>query len=169
MSRAFKIIMWVIIIFAVIGITGIIWAKSVWDKISFSMPRIKAMNLNGLTLADLKNALLQDESKDVSTTLEMDVVNKNNFSIPFSNLKVKLFYQDRPIAETSNLLEGQQRIPANGTFTASDDVNITLSKAGTQMLIDKLVSGKINLDYKIIVKVFGIPLPKSLQTQTLEF
>lgn len=169
MSRAWKIVMWVIIIVVVVGFAGLMWAKSVWDNISFGMPRVTGLNLNGLTLADLKNLLLQGGSKDVSARLEMDVVNQNSFSIPFSNLKVKLIYKGQPIAETSNLISGQNRVPANGTFTGVDDVKITLSNAGIQMLIDKLVNGKVTLDYKIMVKVFGIPLPKALQTQTLEF
>lgn len=168
MSRAWKIVMWVLIIFVAIGITGFFWAKSVWDKISFGMPRIKALNLNGLTLADIKK-LIPGDSKVITATTEMDVINKNGFSIPFSNLRVKMFYKGQPIAETSNLIAGENRVPANGTFTGVDDVKITLSNAGIQMLIDKLVNGKITLDYKIMVKVFGIPLPKALQTQTLEF
>lgn len=168
MSRTWKIVLLVITVFAVLLTIAFFWAKSAWDKIGFGKPRILGLNLSGISATDLANIVFTGAEKEVTATLEMDVVNQNNFSIPFSNLKVKLFYNNLAIAETSNLLEGKQAIPANGTFTATDTVKILLNNAGIQMITDKITNGKVMLEYKIMVKVFGIPLPKSLQSNTLD-
>lgn len=169
MAKWLKIVLIVLVIFAVLGFTGFIWAKNVWNKITFGKPRLQGLNLNGLTPVDLANALFNSISKDITVTLAMDVKNDNNFSIPFSSLKVKLFYNDAVIAETSDMLSGKQSVAANATFTATDTVTVTLNDAGLNMLIEKAKGNKVKIDYKILVKVFGIPLPKALQTQSFEF
>lgn len=168
MSRTWKIVLIVLAVLAALGITAFFWGKSVWDKITFGIPRLVGLNLNGLTATDLANITFAGGQKEVTATLSMDVINRNNFSIPFSNLKVKLFYNNQEIAETSNMLEGKQSVPANGTFTGTDTVKVILNGAGIQMLIDKITKGAATLEYKIMVKVFGIPLPKAFQSYTLD-
>lgn len=167
-SKTWKIVIWVLLIFAALGIGGFFWAKSVWNKISFGKPQLLNLNLNGLTLTDLTNVAFNGVQKQVTATVQMDIKNENSFSIPFSSLKVKFFYSGTEIAETSDLLAGNARVPANGTFTGTDTVTITLSNTAVQMLIDKLTNKKATVDYKIMVKVFGIPIPASLQNQSFE-
>lgn len=169
MSKFWKIVMWILIILVAAGIAGVFWAKSVWDKITFGMPRLIALNLNGLTAADLQTMLVSGGSREVIATIGMDVTNKNNFSIPFSSLKVKLIYNGQVIAESSDMLKGNNKVPENGVLSVVDDVKITLNTSGLQMLIDKAVKGKTSVDLKTSVKVFGIPLPKKFDTVTFEF
>jgi len=169
MSKGLKIFFIILAVLAALAAAAFFWGKSVWDKITFGMPRLVGLNLNGLTLKDLANAVFAGGEKEVTATLSMDVVNKNNFSIPFSRLKVLLLYNDQAIAETSNMISGKNVIPANGTFTGTDVVKIILNASGIQMLIDKITNGKVILQYKIVVWIFGIPLPKAFSTYTLEF
>lgn len=166
--KAWKIVLIVIAVLGALAAAAFFWGKSVWDKIGFGIPRLTGLNFNGLTLTDLANIALTGQQKEATANVAMDVVNQNNFSIPFSSLRVKLFYNGQAIAETSDLLAQKQSVPANGTLTVNDTVKIYLNDAGVQFLLDKLKDGKATLDYKIMVKVFGIPLPKALQTYTLD-
>lgn len=165
--KSWQIVLIVVLIFGIAFATFFFWGKSVWDKITFGKPRLLGLNLNGITLTELANLAVSGTPKEVTATIAMDVKNDNNFSIPFSSLKVKLFYKGAEIAATSDLLSATNQVPANGTFTGTDTVKIILNGAGIDMLIDKLTAKQITLDYKIMVKVFGIPLPKSLQTQSV--
>lgn len=159
MSTGVKIFLWILLILAVLAVIGFFWVKSIWDSISFSPPSLQGLNLQGLTLTDLASIAFEGQSKTVTVTLAMAIKNDNNFSIPFSNMKVKLYYDNTIIAETSNLISGKQVVPANGALTVSDTVNVILNNAGGKLLIDKINGGHPSIDYSISLKVFGIPLP----------
>ena len=166
--KTWQIVGLVVVIFAVLAAIAFFWGKSVWDKIAFGKPRLTGLNLSGLTLDDLANIAFTGLQKEVTADIAMDVVNQNNFSIPFSSLRVKLFYNGEAIAETSDLLAQKKSVPANGTLSVSDTIKIILSDVGAQLAIDKIKNGKAMLEYKIMVKIFGIPLPKAFQTYTLD-
>lgn len=168
MKQGWKIFWIVVVIFAAAGTAAFFWGKSIWNKITFGVPRLLNLNLNGITLLDLSNIAFNGASKEVTATVQMPVNNGNNFAIPFSSLKVMFYYKGTQIAETSDLLAGAASVPANGTFTGTDTVKIILNAAGINMLIDKITQKKIMLDYKISAKVFGIPIPSSLQNQSVE-
>ena len=166
--KAWKIILIVLLVLGALGAAAFFWGKSVWDKIGFGKPRITGLNLSGITPADLANIAFTGLQREVTADIAMDVVNQNNFSIPFSSLRVKLFYNGEAIAETSDLLAQKQSVPANGTLPVNDTVKLILSGATAQMIEDKIRNGIATLQYKIMVKIFGIPLPKALQTYTLD-
>ncbi len=166
--KTWQIVLIVILIFAIAFAAVFFWGKSIWDKITFGMPRLLGLNLNGLTLSDFGSIATSGTSKEVTATVAMDIKNGNSFSIPFSSLAVKFYYKDNEIAETSDMLSTTKQIPANGTFTGTDTVKIILNGSGIQMLIDKLTTKKVTLEYRINVKIFGIPLPKAFQLQTVE-
>lgn len=159
MSKAGKIILWILIILVLAGTFLFYWGKTAFEKILFSNPRLTGLNLQGITINDLANIALTGQSKTVNVSLEMDVVNNNNFSIPFSKMKVKLLYNNILIAETSPLLQVKRVVPANSSVTISDIININLNNASGQMLIEKLKKRPVTIDYIINVSVFGIPLP----------
>ena len=166
--KAWKIVLIVLAVMAALGAAAFFWGKSVWNKIAFGKPRLTGLNLNAITLTDLANIAFTGLQKEVTADIAMDVVNQNNFSIPFSSLRVKLFYNGETIAETSDLLAQKKSVPANGTLSVSDMIKLILSGATAQMIEDKIKNGKATLEYKIMVKIFGIPLPKALQTYTLD-
>lgn len=159
MNKGSKIILWVVIILVVLSAFGFFWGKSAWDKISFSAPRLQAINFQGITLTDLANIALLSQTKTITVGLSMDINNQNNFSIPLSSLNVKLVYDNTVIAQTSNMLLNKQTVPANGTLTVADNVNVILNNAGGALLIEKIKGRAVTIDYIINMKVFGIPLP----------
>lgn len=159
MKKGLQILIWIVVIIAVIAVFAFFWGKGVWNKISFSVPRPEGLDLQGLTLADLANIALTGQTKTVTATLSMDIKNDNNFSIPFSNIRVRMIYNDVVIAETSDMLAQNKVVPANSVLTVSDKVNIILNNAGGNLLIEKIKGGHPRIDYVISVRVFGIPLP----------
>lgn len=169
MKKGWKIFWVVVVVLSAIGAIAFFWGKGVWDKITFDIPRLVGLNFNGLTAADIAAIAVAGGTKEVTATVQMDVSNQNNFPIPFSNLKVVLKYNGDTIAQTSNLLAAGQKVPANGTLSVQDTVSVILSGAGGQMLLEKLKGNKVTIEYSVQVRIFGIPLPKGLQTQTFEF
>lgn len=161
MSTGLKIFLWIlaiIVVLAIVTVAVIIpWGKGVWDKISFSTPKLQALDLKGLTLDDLKKLALSGGSKDVTVTLGMDIKNDNNFSISFSTLKVELYYKGTLIAKTAD--NAWHTIPGNSIYPFSSIVNITLNGAGLEMIIEKLVKGKTSVDLKTDIRVYGFPVP----------
>lgn len=160
MSRILKIVIWIVVILVVLGVLGYLWAKSVWDKISFSPPRLQSLDLQGLTIEDLVNIAFTGSQKEVIVTLGMDIKNANSFSIPFGKMKVKLYHNDTLIAATSPVLSAQKfKLAPNSTTSISDTVNIILNNAGGQMLIEKIKGGSPKIDYEVGLSLYGIPLP----------
>lgn len=163
MSKGWKIFLWVLLILVALAAIAFFWGKSAWDKLSFSRPVLQALNLNGLTATDLVNIALSGQSKTVTATVAMDVKNDNSFSIPFS-VKIKLLYQDTIIAETSSI---SGTVPANGILRISDAVNIILNNAGGAILGEKVQGKPVQLDYTVSLRLFGIPVPKTIKNSFL--
>lgn len=161
MSTGLKIFLWILAIIAflalVVYVVIIPWGKGVWDKISFSTPKLQTLDLKGLTLDDLKKLALSGGSKDVTVTLGMDIKNDNNFSIQFSTLKVEIYYKGTLIAKTED--NTWHTIPGNSIYPFSSIVNITLNGAGLQMILEKAITGKTSVDFKTDIRVYGIPVP----------
>lgn len=160
MSTGLKIFLWILAILAVIAVIAFFWAKSIFDKVNFSAPKLYSLDLQGLTLNDLVKIALEGSQKEVKVTLGMDISNANSFSIPFSNMNVKMYYAGAIIAQTSPALQNQKFVlPANGNLSVTDNISIVLNPEGIKMLIEKIKGGQPKIDYKIGLKVFGIPLP----------
>lgn len=160
MSKGVKILLWIVVIIAVLAIIGFIWAKNAFDKISFSVPRLQGLDMQGLTLNDLAKIALEGGQKELKVSLAMDAKNENNFSIPFGNMLVKMYYGSTLIASTSPSLENKKFVlPAKGSVTVSDTINIILNTAGAKLLIEKLKGGHPQINYSIGLRVFGIPIP----------
>lgn len=157
MNKGLKIFLWILVIIVVLAVIGYLMAKSVLDNVTFSKPIPQGLDLKGLTLGDLVNVALANEQKTVSVTIGMNVTNSNSFAIPFSNVKVGLYYKGVLIAETND--PDSHTIPANGSLALTYTVNIILNDAGGQLLIEKIKGGNPQLDYKIGLRVFGMPVP----------
>lgn len=159
MSTGVKILLWIVVILIIATVIGFTWGKKAWDKISFSKPDLQGLDLQGLTINDFLNSAFVGTERNISATLGMTIKNENNFSIPFGNMKIQLLYNNIIVAETSNMLSMQKFIiPAKGNLAISDTINVQLSKAGT-FLIEKIKGNHPQMDYKINLSVFGIPIP----------
>lgn len=170
MSKGLKIFLWTVAIVIALSAFAIIWGKNAWDKIAFSKPQLQALDLQGLTLNDLANIAFTGQSKTVTVTLGMAIKNDNNFSIPFSNMKVKLLYKDTLIAETSDAFAQQNfTVPANGNLAVADTVNVLFNNAGGQLLIEKTKGNHPQIDYSIDLKVFSIPIGWLIPKQSITF
>lgn len=161
MSTGLKIFLWTLAILAVLALLiyflVVPWATKVWDRITFSVPQLQDLDLKGLNLQDLANIAFTGQAKEVNARLGMDIKNENDFAIPFSKVKAKLLYNDQVIAETQD--NASHLVPANGTLSLSNVVDIILNNAGGQLLIDKLSGKTPVIDYEINANVYGLPLP----------
>lgn len=170
MNKALKIFLWIIVVIIIVAAVGFFWGKSSWDKINFSKPAIQGLDLQGLTAADLVGIALTGQTKTVTVALGMAIQNENNFSVPFSNMKIKFFYGDTLIAETSDSFSQKNfTLPANGTLAVNDTVNIILNNAGGQLLIEKIKGNNVQLNYTIGISVFGIPIGWLIPKQNMTF
>lgn len=160
MSKIWKIVIWILVILAILAFIAFIIFKTVWDKISFSTPRLTGLNLQGLTLNDLLSIALSGSEKEVSVGLEIDINNASGLSIPFGIYKISLSHNGTTIAESSEALSNQKFVlPKNGKVTIADTIKVLLNDAGGNILIEKIKGGKPELKYTILFSVFGIPIP----------
>ncbi len=157
-----KIILIVVLIGALIAaiLYAFYWGKTAWDKITFSKPRLQAIDLQGLSLKDIESIGLQGTQKEVKVGLAMDIQNDNGFAIPFSSLKAKLYYDGTLIAETSEALAGRDyTLLPKSTLSVSDTISILLNGAAARkMIIQKATGGHPKIEYTIKISIFGIPL-----------
>ena len=96
------------------------------------------------------------------SSIKADVVvqirNRNDFPIRISNLKIKLFKNNRLVGQSLNIPENKYRVkvPANGY--------VNFVHFGEMFLIDEffnIFKGAIGLDYKIRFKLFSVPVSHS--------
>lgn len=162
MNKGLKIFLIVLAVIAGLSLIAFItwqaWGKKkiqeIWDNIIFHPPVPTSIDLHGATLADLQKIALAGGSQNITVNLKMNIDNKNDFSIPFS-FKIRSSYKGSPLAETPAI---SGTIPANGTLPVYSPVEITLSGAQVQMLIEKLKGNKVTIDYSIFLSLFGIPI-----------
>lgn len=177
MKKFWKIVGIILGILVILAVLGWIWwetyGKKIWDNIIFQNFGFSGVDLKGLTLQDIPDILLKGEQRQIPVTMGMEILNKNKFSIPFCYLQAEFFYKGNPIAKTSdNLAKTCIRIPAQGEpnnpFPVSDPVTITLSRAGgAQLITDKLLGGKPEIDYEVSLSIFGIPVPINVKNSFL--
>lgn len=154
MSKGLKIFLWIVAIIAVFAIAGFLWAKNAIGKISFSKPNPQGLNLSGITMANIAN-----NQSNITATIGLDIQNDNSFSIPISNLKVRLLYKGSVIAQTSDDLLNPMVVPANGTLSLSDIITINVNNSST-FLIEKIKGNSVSLDYIVDVSIWNIPISK---------
>lgn len=133
----------ILLIVAVVGFFGYRYAKRSIDNISFSSI--------GFTGIDLNNILSTTgfATVDVNTTIG----NKNGFSIPVNNLYVEIYYAGKVIGK-STMPSDAFTIPANGSFTVSH--NVTLSLSGSLDIATKLIQKRpVEFTYMIKATLFG--------------
>lgn len=150
-----KIVLWSLFILFLAAIALVAWrSKKIWDKIAFNI-YLQSVDLAGLGLSDIPT-ILQGGEKNIMIMLGADIKNENNFSIPFSRLKVELFYEGNLIAESA---EVSGVVPANGTLSISAPAKIILNLASTKLLTEGLLKNKPTLEYSVGLNIFGIPIP----------
>ena len=164
--KIFWIILMIVILIGIIwGVTQYLKWKEIWDKIHFSKPIPKSLDLKGLNLSDLLNLSLGGTPKSVDATLEMFITNESETEIEFNNLKVELFYQGSILTETSDELYAKTYIlPAKtsnspGILTITDKVSIQLQQSA-QFLREKILGGHPIVDYTVDLSVNGVPIGK---------
>lgn len=142
-----------------------LWAKDLWDKITFK-PYFISADFKGLNLSDAQ-ALLQGEERTINAVLGMEIKNESNSSVTISGLRAKLFYKGIPLAQTSDTLAQTKYVieanNVNNPLQITDNVTIRLNKAGAQLLTDKISGVKPRIDYTIDLSVLGIPIGSFLR------
>lgn len=162
---------WVIIVIVILVLiaAAAILGMRIWKKINFK-PYFKSVDLSSVSLNDIPNLLIQGTSKEIKAVVGADITNENNFSIPFSNLKIKLLYNGNTIAETSEELKNTSFVlPSKkdgGMLPISDAINIIFDTSSLQILKTKLTGGKPIINYSVGMNISGIPIPTIENTFT---
>lgn len=147
----------IILIIVLLLVLGYLYMKSVWNKISFVIA-FKGIDFGTINISDLDN-IGQTNTK---IRLGLKVSNGNNFSIPFTNLRAWLYYDNTLIAQTTEELASRTfRSPANGIIEVEDLVNVYLNPSSIQLI--KEIANKTNpaISYSVKLNVFGIPFSHS--------
>lgn len=160
MSKAWKIVLIVLLIIVVLAVIAFFWAKSIWDKISFGKPRIRGLDLQGLSLADLVNIAFAGASKTITANIELDIKNDSGTSIPFRIYKIRLVSNGTVISETSEqIVQKKFSLPARGSVTIADTITFNINDVVGNILIEKAKGNSVQLEYQIVFSLFGIPVP----------
>lgn len=128
----------------------ILYAKS---KIKFDI------SLDKLDLAGILAAAISGDVPTLKTFLNINVKNDNPFTISFSNLDVKLFYQGSQVAQSVDVSAEKIVILPKLDQDFTHVLQITLSQAFLEAL-KTLKSGQpLVLQYVVKLRLFGIPIP----------
>jgi len=141
-----------------IGVIAFFVGKNIFEKLTFKNFSFANLDLHGASIQDIAKALLAGEEKPIDVTLAMEILNENNFSIPFCYLNARLYYRGTLMATTSETLEQTcYSVPANGVLPISDRIKIILNKAGGLLLLDKFAGKKPRIDYEIELSAANVP------------
>lgn len=132
----------ILVIVVILGLVGYRVSKKAIDKISFSKPTIRNLNLSSIG-----NSF---STVDLTTTIE----NKNNFDIPVSGLYIELYYQGQLVGK-STVPSEKFIVPMNGSITITQNVTIYLNS--TLNVAAKILSKElITFDYIARGIVFNV-------------
>lgn len=140
----------ILIIIAVVVILGLLYlySKLSVQKISFKFDIGKI----DLSIISLSNPVI---NINVLTTID----NKNNFEISFSDLFVRLLYNDNLVAKSKNIDINKYKVPAKSSFSFNQELELYINSS-TIGLIKSLVSRQpVKIDYEVDVKIFNIKVP----------
>lgn len=162
--KKFWIVVAVVVPLGII-VGAILWGKSIWSNLTFGTPYFVSADLKGLSLSDIPSIISSPEGKTINAVLGMQIKNDSSTSIPFCSLEVVLSYKGTEIARTSEAFKNAcQTIPAKGKpnnpLNISDNIVIKLNKGGVELLSDKLLGKNPEIDSRIDLSVFGIPISK---------
>lgn len=144
-----RILLYILIILAVFVLIGITWGKTVWNKITFSQPSFSNLNLQSL------GAIASGQVNTVP--VNMTITNTNNFSIPFSNVSISLYYNGSVFATTND--PSSHTIPANGSLQLTENIIFSLNDAAVNLLAQKIQGKSVSINYTVGLRIFGIPIP----------
>lgn len=154
-----------LIILAILAGIGFWIGKKAWDKIHFVFT-FKGVDLGGLNINDLSN--VGQTSAKINVALR--IINDNNFSIPFSNVRTTLYYDDVIIAHTTEELAARKfRVLSNGYKIVDevtgekmdeiqDSVNVYFNVEAVHLIRDIVQKKNPSIRYEIRGSIFGLPI-----------
>lgn len=167
MKKFWKIAGWGLLVLGVLALSVWVWwevkGKKWWDKVTLKNFNWSA-DLSGWNLQDIENIISSGESKQIPATIQVDVDNQNNFSLPFCYAKTRLYYKGNLLSSTSDtlaqkcfLIPGKRK--SNTPYPLSLPLILTVDRAGTgQLLVDKALGQNPEIDAEIDLSILGIPL-----------
>lgn len=115
-------------------------------------PDLKAMDLGGSV-----QSFLQGDAM-LKTDVGIEVDNNNRFSIPISNLYIKIYHNGTLIAETDGIDKSIILIPAKGEKEFTHPLNVILVPSFFDAIKEITEDKPLILDYKIKGQLFKIPV-----------
>lgn len=136
----------------------LIWIriKSIQSKINFNIEVDKTQFKDNTLLQNIAQTLVAwNNTRDVN--VRIDVINKNNFSIGLSDLKVYLYYKKALLSETESA--SKILLVANGTTSINETATVSINSS-TLDLITNFKSGNATesvINYIVKVRIYGLP------------
>lgn len=143
-------------------ITFLIYIYISWKKIKL-IPFIISADLSKLNINDIP-ILLSGQNVNINANIGLKIINKSSINIPFSNISVSAYYNDVLMASTSDSLKDKKFIASsnnsNDPLIIVDSINVNVNKEFTSLIINKIKGNKAEINYKININIFGIPIFK---------
>lgn len=151
MTRVLAVIVVLVVLLALAGA----YAVRAWNRIVFKFA-FKGLDFSTINF----QSLLATGQTTAKILLGMNIRNDNPFSIPFSKMKVWLYYENVLIAESSGMLYAQSFVlPANGGVVDVDDyVNVYVNQASGRLGKEVVAKNNPRVDYTVKVTILGIRL-----------
>ncbi len=149
-------IYWIISIIVVLLILAVIRVRHIKDRIKVSVTFNK-IQLQGINLADLISG-----DASFAIALNVDVWNKNNFTIPIKGLWVDLLYKTPTgfvkIGEEPNMGSQTIKIKPDKHSRFAQVINVYIMDELTNVVREMLSQENPELYYAAGMRVYGIPL-----------
>jgi len=140
----------IVLIFVLIYVQG----KMIYNRIFFEFG-FRGADLSGLDI----QGLLIGGTTDATIKMSAKVVNKNNFSISFSDLHAWLYFENVLIAQTSDALaKNKVTVQPNSSAEIVDNVRIFLNKQSLSLLKQAALKQSPKIQYTVKLKIWGIPI-----------
>lgn len=147
----------VVVLVAVIGISAFIYLKLFTARIKYNFG-ISSMSFASLNLIDLLTKGASEFTIGVLTEIE----NNNGLSVTIADPFVRLYYNEKLIAYSSNDTQKQSvAITKMGKVSFNEDLNIIVGSNLIDLITNLRNNSDVKLKYKVNFKIFGIPMSTS--------
>jgi len=140
----------IVLILVLIYVQG----RMIYNRILFEFG-FRGADLSGLDI----QGLLTGGTTDATIKMSASVVNKNNFSISFSDLRAWLYYDGVLIAQTSEELpKNKITVQPNSSAEIIDNVRVFLNNQSLDLLKKAALKQSPKITYTAKLKLWGMPL-----------
>ncbi len=142
----------ILVVVILVTIFVVFKLKTVKDRLDFTV-NFDKLQLNTIKLADIAKG-----EGYFRLSLDITVWNKNNITIPVSELDIRLYYNNVEIGKNSALKGKKIKIKPNAKQVYREAIDIQIGKDFADLIQKYLLKQNPELQYGISINAFGIPL-----------